>query len=440
MPSPLRAGGYSVDITPPLGISMPGGFTDRKARGVYDRLYASSLVLQNASREVALVSCDLIAVDAETVARVRSLASKLSGIPPENIMVAATHTHTGPQLSPLFYNIGGIDQAYVDFLVKQIASSIVEAKSRAVCARIGFAEGSEPTLVFNRRLMSSDGRVFMNFSVDKTKSMELGLKPLGPVDPSVGVVRIDDSNGQPLALIVEYALHNAVAGGDLISSGFPGALRSNIRKLFGEGVTVLFFAGPCGNVNHIDISNLKQPSGYPEVERIGMVLTGEVIKAWVNIPTTTEVDIDVRRRVIEIQERPLGKVDEGDRAFGNDNDIIRRQYERERLEIIKRPIGCVSVELSAILVNDAVFLMNPAELFVEFGLKLKERSPFLYTFPVELANGFVGYVPTRTAFDEGGYEPRRTVYTSRLACDAGDIIVDELLHLISSLNLGLARL
>jgi hypothetical protein len=430
----LWAGRAVVDITPPHGIAIPGSFTQRTARTIDDPLYASALVLRNSQNAVAFVSCDLIAIESETVAAIRALAGQASGILPTQIHISATHTHAGPQVVRAFYEVGEVDPHYQELLVRQVASAVILAAEGVTEARIGFGHGQEPTLVFNRRLAGDDRRAFMNFHVPKAQTRELGLRPLGPVDPAVDLIRVDQADGTPMALFVNYGLHNAVVGGDSISAGFPAAMRTLLRKSLGD-ITVLFSQGPCGNVNHINIGNYYQLGGHEEATRIGTVLAGEVLKVWANVSTTPEVEIRATSSLLKIAERPLnGLVDDGPHAFGNDHETIRSQYAREREAILARPIEQVPVEVAAVALNDAVVVTNPSELFVEFGLAMRRQSPFPYTLPISLTNGYVGYVCTEQAFVEGGYEPRRTVFTSRLATDAGDRILQESLHLISALK------
>jgi hypothetical protein len=430
----LWAGSAVIDITPPLGIAMPGSFTKRTARTIHDPLYASALVLRNSQDAVAFVSCDLLAIETETVTAIRRLASQASGILPTQIHISATHTHAGPQVVRAFYEVGEIDLHYQKLLVRQVASAVILAADRATEARIGFGRGQEPTLVFNRRLAGDDGRAHMNFNIPKAQAQELGLRTLGPVDPAVDLIRVDQADGTPMALFVNYGLHNAVVGGDSISAGFPAAMRSILRKSLGD-ITVLFSEGPCGNVNHINVENDNQLAGHEEATRIGTVLAGEVLKIWANVCTTPEVEIRATSSILKIRDRPLnGEVDDDPHAFGNDLETIRTQYMREREAVLARPIEQVPVEVAAVALNDAVIVTSPSELFVEFGLAMRQQNPFHYILPISLTNGYVGYVCTPQAFAQGGYEPRRTVFTSRLATGAGDKIVQESLRLMRALK------
>jgi neutral ceramidase len=430
----LWAGSAVVDITPPLGVDVPGSFSKRTAQTVHDPLYATALVLRNAQSAVAFVSCDLIAIDAETVRLIRERVSQSCEIPAAQIHISATHTHAGPQVVHAFYEVGEVDANYLEHLTRQMASAIILASESASEARIGFGQGREPTLVFNRRLLAADGTFYMNFSLTNTYVEELRLRTLGPVDPTVDLMRVDKADGTPLAVFVNYGLHNAVVGGDLISAGFPGTLRSLLCKALGD-VAVLFSEGPCGNVNHIDITSDRWRKSHEESARIGTVLAGEVLKIWANVQTTSEIEIRAASSVLMIPERPVGgAVDDGPVAYGHDNELIRTQYQREREAISAQPLAEVPVEIAAVVLNNALFLTDPAELFVEYGLAMRQASPFAYTFPLSLTNGYVGYVCTPQAFEEGGYEPRRTVSSSRLATDAGERILQESLRLMAALQ------
>ena len=113
-------------------------------------------------------------------------------------------------------------------------------------------------------------------------------------------------------------------------------------------------------------------------------------------------------------------------------DVDRARWTAERNAVASRgdQTSCM-VEVGAIAFSNVAISTNPAELFVEFGLEIKERSPFEVTLVSELSNGYCGYVPTEHAFDEGGYETHRSVFSSRLAKNAGLLITEKSVEMLN---------
>src|SRR5687768_327671 len=95
----LRIGTAKKDITPKLGIPLAGYYSERGADGVHDPLHAKVIVLENDGTKAALISLDLISTLRSTVEEARSLIEKKTGIPGKNVMISATHSHTGPIFS-----------------------------------------------------------------------------------------------------------------------------------------------------------------------------------------------------------------------------------------------------------------------------------------------------------------------------------------------------
>jgi len=126
MRNKLLAGAYEVDITPPLGVDLAGYFNVRKADSILANLHAKAVVLKDEVTELAVVSCDLCVIPKEMVTKIRSLASQWSGIKEENIMIVATHTHTGPVTTGLL--AGEADPLYIDFLIRKVATAIAMAQ------------------------------------------------------------------------------------------------------------------------------------------------------------------------------------------------------------------------------------------------------------------------------------------------------------------------
>ena len=114
----------------------------------------------------------------------------------------------------------------------------------------------------------------------------------------------------------------------------------------------------------------------------------------------------------------------------------RRRYDPEEAAVIARGATTCAVELTGISFGDVAIVTNPAELFVEFGIEIKERSPFAVTLVAELTNGYCGYVGPEPAFAQGGYEVQRTVHTCRLSKESGRRMTDASVELLTDLRDG----
>ena len=111
----------------------------------------------------------------------------------------------------------------------------------------------------------------------------------------------------------------------------------------------------------------------------------------------------------------------------------RHRYDPEEAAVLARGATSCPVELTAISFGEVALVTNPAELFVEFGIEIKERSPFKTTIVAELTNGYCGYVGPEDAFALGGYEVQRTVYTCRLSKESGRRMTDATVNLLEAL-------
>lgn len=446
-----------VDITPSVGASLAGYFEDRKSTAVHDNLIAQAFLFESGKERVVLITCDLVALSVETVDEARSLINQEFSIPPENVFIHATHTHTGPA------TIGGFgvppDSDYLQALPGKVAASVRQAVSTLAPGRIGFGVGKEAGVSFNRRYLMKDGTVRTNPGAGDAWEKIIGkgnpdiVKPSGPIDPEVVVVRIEGEKGKLRAILVSFACHLDTIGGNLISADYAGVIRKVMRQAKGEGVTVGFFTGTAGNINHLDFLTGNIKTGYfAQTEWMGNVLAAEARKvsekidceplktvksaaAVLEIPIRrpNEKELKFARRVVGMD---LAKISEEDKAelrrrsnlFGDEAAWLKEMLfvvgEGKKKE--KAPVGVVRL-------NDAGFAFLPGEVFVEFGLRIKAESKLKPMFVVELTNSGLGYIPTRQAFSEGtGYE-ERLARSSKLAPEAGDLITDTAIELLKSL-------
>ena len=411
----LNIGLAQVDYTPEIGLPLMGNFRDDyNARGVHDRLYSRALVFQDsAGTKVALLSIDICMADRNNVALMRRFIASRTDLLPENIIVAATHTHSAPAAMRLGSLPKANDAAIERFLTKA-ATAAVLANQRIKPSRLAFGTTREERVSFNRRLLCRDGKTHMNW---EGLDPEFVTAPLGPVDPQLINLTIEQE-GRPVAALVNFALHPAILAGDnwLYSADYPGYLAESLSRLNGEGFITAFFNGCCGNVNHLDYKDKTQGRGYQMTQRVGYMLgvaadeagSQSVPVEGKGLALSSEKVRLKRLKISEDQrkwsEEVMRKAEEHP-ARGQVDGLPDEHYALTWLKMQELQEADDFVEVDALRIGDLGIVTLPGEVFCEFGLQIKKESPAKHTLVIELANDEIGYLPTREAFAQGGYEP-----------------------------------
>ena len=435
----LRVGAAAEVITPAVGVPMAGYYHPRAAEGVIDDLHAKCLVLEHDGVKVALVVCDLISIPRQVALDARALVAQSPGIPPERVMVSATHTHTGPILpsgsarDPSEGDARDKSAAYVRSLPELIARGVRAADEKLAPVTLRAATGREEHLSFNRRFLMKDGTVGWN----PGKLNPNIIKPVGPIDPEVPVLSFETPDGRPVATYVNFAMHLDTVGGLRVSADYPGALSAILAKLHDPDVLTVFATGACGDINHIDVSSGEPQGGPAEARRIGTVLAGEVLKTAARLKPVAAGPLRGRHEVVplplaEIKEGELEKARKVATTFGkNEPTFMEKVHAFKVLDVHARQGKPLEAEVQVVaLGDDLAWVALPGEIFVELGLEIKKRSPFRHTIVVQLANGSVGYVPTKRAYAEGNYEP----VSARCAPGSGEQLVEVALRLLNELK------
>jgi hypothetical protein len=424
----LRVGVAKADITPHAGIEMAGfGKRIQPSLGVNDPLYATAMVADDGQGVVAVVDCDLLMVSAEFTAAVREKACGLAGIPAANVMVMCTHTHYGPGIPSAAANgVSSYAHAYREWLAHQLAGLIFEAKANLRPAQMRWGLGQSDIGV-NRREKMADGRIV------------LGENPDGAIDQSVGVCRIDGTDGTPLVSVVNFAAHPV--GQDVqvrkISADYVGRVRQVVEQATGE--PCMFWQGACGNIN------IRQAeTDYANVHSRGEGLGQEAMKVWETAQRLEGEDIHIISRDVELapfrclsrqqaEQQRLEAQQDLEAARKNpgttpgllawlENDVKRLVRLRDSWTDPALVPPPVKAQLQACRIGGLAWVCVPGELFNELGCEIKKRSPHRPTFVVTYVNDWIGYLPTQEAFQEGGYEVSQVCY---LAPEGMRALVDE---------------
>jgi hypothetical protein len=443
----FSAGAAQIEITPPRGLRMCGYFYERLNTGAHDPLWAKALVFRQGDTQAALVFCDLIGLPRSVTQRARRDAAAKTGIPAENILVAATHSHTGPlyfdSLRDFYHRQAmerlGHDPAepvdYSALLVGKIVAAIETAHAAAAPAQLAAGIGRQDGLSFNRRFHLRDGSVVFN----PGKLNPNIVRPAGPIDPDLGLLALRDAAGKPKAVLSVFALHLDTMGGTEYSADYPYYVERGLQTSLGPEVVSVFAAGTCGDINHIDVSTDRPQKGGEETERIGGALAKRVAAALESLPQVERPALAVRRAIVEAPLQTYTP-EQLESARQKLPEIGRRLMPfLEEVEVAKivdlERLGGPSypLETQVFRLSDEVAIVGlPGEVFVELGLAIKAASPFKTTLVVELANDDPAYIPTRKAFAEGSYE----TVNSRVQAGSGEKLVGAAVGLLRELGGG----
>jgi neutral ceramidase len=429
---PLRAGIAQVDISPRKPMFLVGyPHVPRTSAGIHDPLYATALCLRSGDASLMLIAVDILFVTHATARQCRDAIRRSTGVPESNILISATHTHSGPvtysYLSTRNDPVMPLpDPAYMEFFTASLARAGIEAWRNATPARLAATTARAQGVGGNRR--SRDGLA----------------------DPEVGILYlVRDPNYQPLALSLTYSMHPTVLHEDsrLVSSDFPGYARQILTERL-PGLTVCYHTGPAGDQSpryHV------KGQTFAEAERLGRKLGDCVHRAVAALKPGDFADNPVLRAMqsfVDLPVREFVSVAEAEgrlRAASEEYERLRREnaghgpvrtaectvFGAEELVALAQAQAMGEVEacrreqlpaeVQVLRIGDAFWVGLRGELFVEYGLEIKRRAP-RPAFVISLANGELqGYIVTPEADAQGGYEAACSFFTP----EAGRILSDK---------------
>ncbi len=452
----FKTGFAERDITPEVGMEVPGGYGKSFSKKIHDPCKARACVFDDGHGRVALVGLDSLVVPRGLVLEARALIQKRCGISPEGVLIGASHSHSsGPvgmvlpgeydHASELvkdlaYHKSSAADAGYLAKVRDAIVEAVVAANDARAEGTAGFGSGREETVAFNRRIRMKNGLAASHPGKGNPDNVEFA----GPVDPQVGVIGCWNADGKLTGCVVNFACH-ATTSGPWIGANWIYYMERAIQGFFGAETNVVFLQGTCGDVTQVNnLDPRANPDGDAWAQFVGGRVGAEAVKVLLGLSQTrvAEVPVDFRTKLWSIPRRvpaservkaALELVQQDPKTAGPDWVWAKETIMLDAL-IAKTPK--VEVEGQAIQIGPVVCLSSPAEYFCQYGLDWKKGSGFPMTFPVELSNGCVGYVPTLEAMSPttgGGYETRLTSY-SNLEPTAGDQIRDVGLELARQLK------
>lgn len=436
---PLGVGLAEVDITPPIGYRMDGYFNERLSTGTKDPLNARALVFAQGTTRTVLVVADVIGLPRALTSEVRALASQQTGIPVAHIAVTATHTHTGPMFAGprarLFSEQAaarlGADplasMRYPETLRDRLVDVIVAANGRVSPAALEFVQAREDRLAFNRRFHMRDGTVRFNPGVANPDI----VRAAGPTDPDLPFLLIT-KDGRPVGALTVFALHlDTVGGGTEYSADYAGHLERGLRREFGDAFISVFGLGTCGDINHIDVTGRRRWQARLIGEQLAVDVLSARPRRAVAAPSlavaSSVLTLPLRRVSAEAVASARAR---SDRVGTPALPLLEQVDIVATLDLASRG-PTLDAEVQAMrLAPDVALVLLPGEVFADFGLAIKQASPFAHTLVIELSNDNPAYVPTEKAFAEGSYE----TVNSRIAPGGGERLVAEAIRLLQAVR------
>ncbi len=455
----FKAGFAERDITPDIGMEAPGGYGKDYHKTFHDPCKVRAAVFDDGKKRVALVGVDLLFVTRHLVKEAREEIRQRCGIAGDSVLIGASHSHSSGPIG--MGEPGDFDNAsdlvkelvneksivsnpgFLRLLKRQIVEAVVQADGSRVDAKLAVGYGHEDKVAFNRRLRMKGGLTFSHPGAGNPEIVGYA----GPIDPQVGTVGVWDLKGSLLGVVVNFACHATTNPGG-ISANWIWAMEKTLRGATGHAaLPVVFLQGASGDITQVDnLTRFQNPGPEEWCERVGGRVGAEAFKTLLLVRQGAgrDIPLDTRQRVwhakrrlpsAEKLKRSLELVLQGPEKAGSTEWTFAKEI--LLLDAAARARPEVEVEVQAIQVGPAVFISNPAEYFVQFGLDIKKGSQFPFTFPVELANGIVGYVPTEEAMgpNGGGYETRLSAY-SNLEVAAGRQFADTGIRLANEMTPG----
>jgi hypothetical protein len=402
----LRVGAAKVDITPQdLTALHPMG---RPFARVHDPIHLRALFIGDGTAEVAVISLELVEAGDMTAVR-RRIEAEL-GIPFTHILITATHTHSAPRIgevSPGALAHAGSPEslAYTEEVCDAMIGALRSARESARPARIGAGAGS--------------ANVNVNREIYVDGEWVLGFNPEGPSDKAVRVVRFDDLEGRPIALLLNYSVHpTSVLGTGELSADLSGVAGRHVEEHF-DGAVCLWTPGTIGDqAPRVDLGlafgaapDARQAArAYRAMEAQGLMVGAEAVRVAEAIPaarTTADAPVGAGQRLMELPRKAGVNVMEG----------MRQQVTET-----------VPLRLAVIRIGEVVLAGVSGEVVTEIGERLRAASPYAHTLLVSIANDRIGYIPDDARYDRPVHSVRGCPIVRGYA---EDTIVDGVLGLLA---------
>ena len=444
-----HSGAAKSVITPPLGYPMGNwGLRQGVAKGIHRDIHARAVVFGCDGVSLAIVSLEIAGLTNETVQAIKARIFQVAGIPIDNVLLNFTHNHTSPDT---FVSLPQEWMTWTTWLADQVAGCVFNAANQAIPVKVGTALGS-----------------FDNWTVNRQY-------PEKPVDTELGVMRIDDDEGHPIAQVINFACHGTADGGQYLewSGDFAGEMSAEIENQI-PGSVAIYLQGAAGDIHpfdwwfgnnasehlhsHEDTALLGRSLGEAVLKLINGITVGENVRLGVVATSATLPRHQVNWPVSEaIQNREKLRVELGTytgetwlpgTTTANTAERHPELYGWGNNEVglaINQTLPSVNLVVRGFRIGDTLISAHAGELFNELGTEIKNAFPTNRPWVASYCDDYIGYISSRQPHEEikdipvdeivdmKKYRRYYGTTTSPYAPEAGEALVKTAINVLKSL-------
>jgi neutral ceramidase len=421
----LQAGFCRLDVTPPLGIDMPGYYTRRLSTGILDPLTVTAVALSDSSTQAVLITADFIGIPIPVQDQLKQAVSERCGISKDAVFIACTHTHTACHLD----GSDRMDSEFARYFSRKLCDCVQIAQDDLKPVTMYISSGEARNISFVRRFVMKNGSIKTNPGIGNPNISH----PVSEPDETMQLIVLKQEGGREI-LLVNFQVHPDVVGGTKYSADYPGFVRTFVENEM-DNVCCAYFNGCQGDTNHV---NVKLPKGtiskgIDHARHMGRVIADSVIEAYgrkislpdghigfghveFEVPANSGTEEEIRQaRIWRYDYNTLGPEGfakkYGDSAW--EKQIVGFRLARLADKGYIGKGGMIPLRVMSVRFGDVVFSAMPGEPFTEIGLQIKNASPFSLTVVCCCANGYEGYFPMADALS--GYEGLNSNYLPGVA-------------------------
>lgn len=449
----FRFGAASVDITPDKPVALDGQRNVRISKSPETPISATALALESRAEgkvidQAIIVSCDLVAIRDGILARVREkVKPRLADFDVKKLFLSATHTHTAPVTQEGRYHLPPdiLQPAeYAEWMTTRVAEAIVEAWEKRATGKVGWGQG-QAVIAQNRRSVFADGSAVMYGKTDTDKFR--GLE--GYEDHNLEALFFWDNQDKLLATAINVACPAQEVGGQSrIHADFWHPVREQLRARHGASLQVIAWNGAGGDVTSRLMygtaadARMRKLRGLSRLDEIAR----RIVNGWTEAHEAARLDQQANpplHHVVRDLDLPLRVVTEAEAASARQeaekyskDPAQRWNYNWNQSVVVRHELqkggdpGSQKMELHVLRLGDVAIASNEFELFTDYGVQMKARSPAVQTFVIQLS-GSAGYLPSVRAVHGGGYSA--VIQSSRIGPVGGQELVDETVAAIQGL-------